>query len=165
MNPVVNAISSVVLLGLLYVMWRSDQLERNMRWDSRSWIDNESLGFAREKSFGSVENSNLNSMEMTHKIASEYPSWVTSKFLPFLSLKADSSGRWSLCIPLIGTKLLTFSPLRRARKGNGWWYRVEGGLLADTPASGTLAFDFRATPYEITPYEDDYLDDDVNDNG
>jgi len=111
-------------------------------------MDNENLGFSRERSKLPVRIMSDNIDELTWKIASDYPKWLTSNFMPFLSLKTDASGRASLCVPFLNVKLLTFSPLRRARKGGGWWYRVEGGLLADRPESGTLAFDLRA-PFSL----------------
>ncbi|GAB5368736.1 hypothetical protein AAMO2058_001345500 [Amorphochlora amoebiformis] len=131
----------IILAASLYRA--STQRSKSMRWETRSWIDDEGLGFSIEKSRGYAVAPKSEDIEVSRSIAAEYPIWMTTRFLPFLTTKTQPNGRTSLRIPLLNVELLKFAPPKLAKKDNGMCLVVEGGVLADTPLSGTVAFDFR----------------------
>mmetsp|Transcript_6188 Transcript_6188/g.14929 ORF Transcript_6188/g.14929 Transcript_6188/m.14929 type:complete len:270 (-) Transcript_6188:134-943(-) len=136
------AVLAVLVVLKSYHSWQANRWNKENQWQSRSWVDDEGLGFSRERSKSLINPPTNTANEISKAIALRYPKWLCREYLPFLQLKQEFSGRSHLCLPVLGTKLLSFSPLKEARKGSGYQYRVEGGLLADEPISGTLSFEF-----------------------
>eukprot|EP00468_Gymnochlora_sp_CCMP2014_P008193 CAMPEP_0167760610 /NCGR_PEP_ID=MMETSP0110_2-20121227/11680_1 /TAXON_ID=629695 /ORGANISM="Gymnochlora sp., Strain CCMP2014" /LENGTH=203 /DNA_ID=CAMNT_0007647137 /DNA_START=77 /DNA_END=685 /DNA_ORIENTATION=- len=127
----------------------AENRQKKMSWEARSWLDEEGLGFSKEKSRGVISARDwARFRESTEQIMKEYPQWVARSYLPFLNTRTHSDGKMSLCF--LGIPLLKFAPVHKTSKG-GYKLTVSGGLLADAPVYGSVSIDLMAA----SPLKDD----------
>jgi len=106
------AVLAVLVVLKSYHSWQANRWNKENQWQSRSWVDDEGLGFSRERSKSLINPPTNTANEISKAIALRYPKWLCREYLPFLQLKQEFSGRSHLCLPVLGTKLLSFSPLK-----------------------------------------------------